>query len=390
MGQQTLQSWALSQLDGLRAQGLERHLEPLRSGQGSTVRVGDETLINFSSNDYLGLASSPLLVEALSAAAKSHGVGSGASRLVAGDSPWHQTLETELARFLKTEAALLFNSGYAANVGLISALWGKGDTLFCDALNHASLIDGCRLSRANVVIYPHGDVETLERRMAEPHDGRRAVITDAVFSMDGDTAPLVELAALCKRTGAALVVDEAHATGVFGRHGEGLCEALGVEPDLRMGTLGKSLGVFGAYVASSEAVCKLLFHRARSLVFSTSMPASLCAAASSALKILSGEEGTALRHQLWRNIETFSTGLKQRGFEAEPRSPIFSVVLGTPARAVEASAFLRARGVWARPIRPPTVAPGTSRLRMVLRADHTDDHLAQALDALRQWRKAES
>ena len=275
--------WAQGELDVLASQHLTRSLEPLESPQGPTVRVGGQTLINFSSNDYLGLAASPELIQAAQQALDTQGLGSGASRLVAGDSTVHHALEASVAQFLGSESALLFNSGYAANVGLVSALWGPKDTLFSDAHNHASLIDGCRLSKARTFVYPHNDVVALEVLLKANSHGRRAVLTDAVFSMDGDTAHLQELSRLCERHGAALVVDEAHATGVFGPTGAGLCEALGVSADLRMGTLGKSLGGFGAYVACDTAVRSLLIHRARSLVFSTALPAAWCAAAVTAI-----------------------------------------------------------------------------------------------------------
>ncbi|MBX7116305.1 MAG: 8-amino-7-oxononanoate synthase [Myxococcaceae bacterium] len=379
--------WAQGELDLLASQHLTRTLEPLQSAQGPTVRVGGQSLINFSSNDYLGLAASPLLIHAAQQALDAHGLGSGASRLVAGDSALHHALEASVARFLGSEAALLFNSGYAANVGLVSALWGKTDILFSDAHNHASLIDGCRLSRARTLVYPHNDVAALEALLSAHPQGRRAVLTDAVFSMNGDTARLHELSALCERHGAALVVDEAHATGVFGPTGAGLCEAQGVSADLRMGTLGKSLGGFGAYVACDAAVRSLLIHRARSLVFSTALPAAWCAAGVTAIARV--QQDTALRERLWSNIKIFTTGLRELGFEAVAHSPIFSVVLGAPERAMAASAFLRERGVWAKPIRPPTVPPGTSRLRMTLRADHSPAHLQQALTALADWQKAE-
>jgi 8-amino-7-oxononanoate synthase len=279
-------------------------------------------------------------------------------------------------------SALLFNSGYAANVGILSALMGEGDVIFSDALNHASLIDGCRLSRADRVIYPHGDLGELDRLLASTPARRRLVCTDAVFSMDGDLAPLEGLVELCRRHGAALMVDEAHAVGVLGKGGAGLSEALGLGDavDIRVGTLGKSLGVFGAFSVCAPEVRELLFNRARSLVFSTSVPASLCAAASRAVEIV--EEEPELRETLWRNIHRFSDGLRSLGFPAEPRSPIFPLVLGEPQRAVEASRALRARGLVVKAIRPPTVPEGTSRLRFALSAAHREQHIDKALEAV--------
>lgn len=375
--------WAEEALEGLRANGLWRQLEPLESPQGAEVLLGGERLLNFSSNDYLGLASDPRLVKAAVASLHKDGVGAGASRLVVGDSLAHRSLEAALARFEGAPTALLFNSGYAANVGVLSALLGPEDVVFSDALNHASLIDGCRLSRAKVVVYPHADVEALESLMQENPTGRQLVCTDAVFSMDGDLAPLHALVTLCEARGAALVVDEAHATGVLGPSGAGLCEALGLagRVDVQVGTLGKALGVFGAYAATSQPVKELLIHRARSLVFSTALPPALCATAEAALHCL--QHDPSLRDRLWRNIHRFAEGLAALGVPATPQSAIFSLVLGTPERAKAASDFLRTRGLLVKPIRPPTVPEGTSRLRFSLSAAHTDAQLERLLDGLR-------
>jgi 8-amino-7-oxononanoate synthase len=376
------QAWAQEDLAQLDARGHRRTLEPLTSPQGPEITLGTARLVNFSSNDYLGLAADPRLGEAAAQAVGRHGMGSGASRLVVGDSLPHAALEAALARFMGADAALLFNAGYAANVGVLSSLVGPGDVIFSDALNHASLIDGCRLSRAQVVVYPHGDVATLDALLGSHPGRRRGVCTDAVFSMDGDAAPLRELVEVCGRHGAALVVDEAHAVGVFGNGGAGLCEALGVaaQVDLRVGTLGKALGGFGAFAVGASSLRELFIHRARSLVFSTALPPSVSAAAERALQIVEAEP--ARRERLWRNIHRFAEGLRRLGVQAHPRSPIFPVVLGDARAAVEASAFLRARGVLAKPIRPPTVPEGTSRLRFALSAGHTDPHLELALDAL--------
>lgn len=375
--------WARADLDALSARGLRRFLEPLDSPQGPLVRVGGETLVNFASNDYLGLAASPTLRAAAAAALEVHGVGSGASRLVVGDTTAHQRLEARLASFEHSEAALLFNSGYAANVGTLQALVGPEDAVFSDALNHASLIDGCRLSRARVVVYPHADVEALERALTSTPARRKLVVTDTVFSMDGDHAPLQEIVRVCQAQGAALLVDEAHATGVLGARGSGLCEELGLGDavDVRMGTLSKALGGLGAYICASRSVVDLVLHRARPLVFSTALPAALCAAAEAAVDIV--EHDDALRARLWRNIRRFSEGLRSLGFIAEPRSAVFPVIVGDPEHAVAASRALRARGLLVKAIRPPTVPEGTSRLRFCLSAAHTEGHLELALQGLR-------
>ncbi|AKQ68822.1 8-amino-7-oxononanoate synthase [Myxococcus hansupus] len=376
-------AWAREDLEALSERGLRRYLEPLDSPQGPVVRVGGETLVNFSSNDYLGLASSPTVRAAALAAVERYGVGTGASRLVVGDTAAHHRLEARLAAFERAEAVRLFNSGYAANTGIIPALVGPGDSVFSDALNHASLVDGCRLSRARVCVYPHADVEALERALAETPARRKLVVTDTVFSMDGDTAPLRDIVAACRAHGAALMVDEAHATGVLGARGAGLCDELGLEDavDLRMGTLSKALGVMGAYVATSRAVADLLVSRARPFVFSTALPAHLCAAAEAAVDAVEGDP--PLRERLWRNIRRFAEGLRSLGLQAEPRSAVFPVILGEPERALDAARRLREAGVLVKAIRPPTVPEGTSRLRFCLSASHTVGHVDLALEALR-------
>jgi len=377
-------AWAREELAELGRRGLLRSLEPLASPQGPVVRIGGQSLVNFSSNDYLGLAADPRIARAFAAGLERWGVGAGASRLVVGDTEAHRRLEARLAAFEDTEAVLLFNGGYPANLGLVQALVGRGDLVVSDALDHASLVDGCRLSRAEIAVVPHADVGAFARALAGGGFRRKLVVTDAVFSMDGDLAPLPALAEVCARAGAALLVDEAHATGVLGARGSGLCEATGVRPDVRMGTLGKALGGFGAYAATSRAVADLLVNRARSVVFSTTLPPALCEALVVAVDLL--EHDPELRPRLWRNVRRFVEGLRRLGLEAEPRSAIVPVVLGTPERALRASAFLRERGLLAKPIRPPTVPEGTSRLRFALSAAHTEAQIDRALQALEEAR----
>jgi 8-amino-7-oxononanoate synthase len=377
-------AWAEEELALLTERGLLRSLEALASPQGAVVSIAGQRLVNFSSNDYLGLAAHPSVVAAARAALETWGMGSGASRVVVGDTEAHRALETRLRSFEDAEAVLLFNGGYPANLGLLPALVGAEDAVFSDALNHASLADGCRLSRASVQVYPHCDVGALASLLAATPARRKLVVTDSVFSMDGDLAPLERLVELCQRAGAALLVDEAHATGVFGLRGAGLSEALGLTRavDVRMGTLGKALGCFGAYAATSAAVASLLVNRARSLVFSTALPAAVCAAAEAAVERV--EHEPQLRERLWRNIRHFAAGLSALGHPAQPLSAIFPVVLGPPERALAAAAFLRARGLLVKPIRPPTVPAGTSRLRFALSAAHQVEHLEQALSALKE------
>jgi len=372
--------WAREDLEALGRQGLRRALEPLSSPQGPEVVVGEQRLVNFSSNDYLGLAADPRLARAAARALEARGTGAGASRLVVGDTEAHHALERAAAELMGAEAALLFNSGYAANLGILQALCGPEDVIFSDALNHASMVDGCRLSRARTVVYPHADAGALERLVEAAGGRRKLVCTDAVFSMDGDHAPLRELVEVCRRHGAALVVDEAHALGVLGARGRGLCEALGVDVDVRMATLGKALGAFGAFAACSAEVAELLVNRARPLVFSTALPAALCAAGEEAISVMRAEPG--LREALWRNIRRMAEGLRALGAPVEARSAIFPLVLGEPERAMEVAAKLRARGVLVKPIRPPTVPKGTSRLRFTVTAAHSEAQIDRALEAL--------
>jgi 8-amino-7-oxononanoate synthase len=378
-------AWIDGELEDLAARGLRRALEPIASAQGPVVVAGGRRLVNLCSNDYLGLAADPRLRAAAAAAAEREGAGSGAARLVAGDLPVHGALEARLAAFKGTEAALLFGSGYHANAGVPAALTGRGDAIFSDALNHASIVDGCRLSRAEVVVYRHGDAAQLGDLLARTRARRKLVVTDAVFGMDGDAAPLRELADLCDRHGAILYVDEAHSAGVLGPTGAGLAEALGVSArvDVHMGTLGKALGAFGAYVAGARRLADLLVSRARTFVFTTALPPPACGAALAALDVLRDEPGRRARlHALAARMKA---GLARLGFDVgRVVAPIFPVVLGDEARAVAASRALRDRGFFVRAIRPPTVPPGTSRLRVALSAAHEEAQVDAFLGALEE------
>jgi 8-amino-7-oxononanoate synthase len=360
------------ELEELTAGGLRRRMRPIDGRQAAELSVDGRRAVNFSSNNYLGLADSPLLVSAAEASMREHGFGAGASRLIAGSLSPHRALETRIARWKGTDTALLFNSGYQANVGMISALAGPDDVVFSDELNHASLIDGCRLSRARVVVYKHCDVDDLAKKIAVPAR-RRLVVTDSIFSMDGDRAPLAEVASLAHAHDALFAVDDAHAIGVLGEDGVGLCDGLNV--DLQMGTLGKALGGFGAYVAGAAPLVELLAQRARSFVFTTALPVPVVAAAHAAIDWLSSDPGRAARARLLRH----TSWLHERGF---PRSHIVPVQIGDAHRTMEISEALLARGLFAQGIRPPTVPPGTSRLRITLMATHTDEHLQSLLAAL--------
>jgi 8-amino-7-oxononanoate synthase len=363
---------AQAELAALTDRGLLRSLEPLRTRPGAEIELRQgERLINFSSNDYLGLAGDPRIADALGQAAREWGAGAGASRLVCGDFLPQHELEERLARFEGTQAALLFASGYAANCGLLQAIAGPEDLIVSDALNHASIIDGCRLSRARVEVFAHADAAAAAKALRQ-YARRKFVVTDAIFSMDGDRAPLRELRYVCDAQGAMLLVDEAHATGVLGPHGAGLCAELGVEPDARVATLSKAFGLSGAYVAGSRALCDLLVNRARPLVFSTAQPPALAVAAMKALDILAGPEGDERRARLRQNIARFG----------KSASAIQPVVVGEPERAVAVAQRLRELGVLAKAIRPPTVPAGTSRVRFALSAAHSPEQIDLALAAL--------
>lgn len=378
------ESWAHEDLAVLSGRGLRRQLEPLDSPQGAVIRIGAEELINFSSNDYLGLAADSRLQDGAVDALREHGVGAGASRLLVGDHGAHRSLEKKLASWVDASAALLFNSGYSANTGILPALCREGDAIFSDELNHASLIDGCRLSGAEVIVYPHCDLTVLERQLRDTHARRRLICTESVFSMEGDRAPLKGIVELARIHGAAVLVDEAHALGVVGPRGAGLCVelALADRVDVRVGTLGKALGVFGAFAATSRAVSDLLLNRARSFVFSTALPAVLCAAAERAIGVV--EHSPELQESLWRNVHLFAEGLRKLGLGGEIRSPIIPIVLGEPCRALDAARHLRSRGILAKAIRPPTVPDGASRLRFSLCSTHRPEHIERALDALHE------
>jgi 8-amino-7-oxononanoate synthase len=380
-------SWIHGQLAALEAKGLRRTLEPLGGAQGPVVEVGGRRLVNLCSNDYLGLASDPRLVQAAAAAAQREGAGAGAARLVAGDLPVHGALERRLADFKKTEAALLFSSGYHANAGALAALVEREDAVFSDRLNHASIVDGCRLSLAKTFRYPHCDLGALERLLSTTKARRKLVVTDAVFGMDGDAAPLAAIAELCDRHGAMLYVDEAHATGILGPTGAGWAEAEGVtgRVDALMGTLGKALGSFGAFVAGSSALVEWLTSRARTFIFTTALPPAACGAALAALDVVAGEPGR--RRHLEALSRRMKEGLAELGFDmTRVVAPIFPVILGEEGAALEASRRLRERGYFARAIRPPTVPPGTSRLRLSLTAGHTEEQVDGFLAALREVR----
>ncbi|CAG0977536.1 glycine C-acetyltransferase [Geobacteraceae bacterium] len=374
------------ELEALKTQGLHRRMRCIAGSQGSRVVVDGKEALLLCSNNYLGLADHPRLAEAAIRAVERYGTGSGASRLVSGTMELHEALEERLARFKGTEAALVFNSGYAANSGIIPALAGKGDLVFSDRLNHASIVDGCLLSRATMVRYPHNDMAAL-RRLLERHEtaGRRLIVTDGVFSMDGDMAPLRELAALKREFGALLMVDDAHGTGVLGATGRGSAELQGVmtEIDIHMGTLGKALGSFGAYAAASGEIVDYLANRARSFIFSTSLPPAVLAASLAAIDLIDSPEGAALRQRLKRNTAFFRDSLGAAGFDTMgSETQIVPLFVGRAEQTMTFTSRLLEEGVFAQGIRPPTVPAGTCRLRCTLMATHGEEDLARAAELI--------
>jgi 8-amino-7-oxononanoate synthase len=376
--------WLDDELTALDVQHLRRRLVTRAGSQQGTIVVDGQELINFGANDYLGLAADSRLATAAAKAASNEGWGAGASPLVTGHSAAHAELEQALAKFEGAEAALVFNSGFAANCGTVAALVGAGDAIYADAKNHASLIDGCRLSRAEVHIYRHGDVDHLSELLRESSKyRRRLIVTDSLFSMDGDLAPLVQLAELAAQHQAMLMVDEAHATGVFGAHGRGVTEHLGIEDGvhIRMGTLSKSLGSAGGFVVGSRNLIDWLMNRARSYVFSTAFPPAVAAAATAALKIVHQEPQR--RQQLLDRATVVRQKLSEQGWNVGySQSQIIPIYIGEPQCTMQLAQTLREQGLLVPGIRPPSVPPGESLLRISLSWGHSPAMLDQLLKGL--------
>jgi 8-amino-7-oxononanoate synthase len=370
------------ELTRLEAEGLRRSLLAVDGAQDTHVRVDGRGVVCLCSNNYLGLANHPAVIEAASRAARDLGVGAGASRLVSGSMRVHHEFEDRIAAFKKTEAALLFNSGYHANIGVIAALAGEGDVVFSDALNHASLIDGCRLSRATVRVYRHCDAGHLEELLAVTPARRRLIVTDSIFSMDGDCAPLCEICSLADHFGALVMADEAHATGVVGPTGAGLAELLGVSDrvDVQMGTLGKALGSFGGYIAGSRALIDYLTNTVRTFIYATALPPPVVAAAGAALDIVIREP--ARRESVMRNARRLRSRLRDMGYTVPGGAGhIVPVMIGDAGATMRTAEELLQFGVLARGIRPPTVPSGTARIRAAVMATHTDADIDAAVAA---------
>ena len=370
-------------LDARDRRAIRRRLRPLDGGIGPRVVIDGRSVIQLCSNDYLGLAAHPAVTRAAADAALEYGAGAGSARLIVGTSAPHAALERDIAELKQTEAAVVLSSGYHANAGVLPILAGAEDVIFSDGLNHASLIDGCRLSRAAVRVYRHADAGHLDRLLHDAGGFRhRLIVTETVFGMDGDLAPLADLVALARRHDAWIVVDEAHATGVFGRHGGGLVSQLGLTEavDIQIGTLSKALGSLGGYVAGSAALIDWVVNAARTFIYTTALPPAAVAAARAAIAVLTAEPER--RDLLWAHATWLREHLTRIGFRLGPsRSPILPVLVGDAEAAVRLGDALLAHGVLAPAIRPPTVPGGTARLRVTPMATHTADDLAGAVDA---------
>jgi 8-amino-7-oxononanoate synthase len=392
----------------LHAQGLRRELRRVNSPPGARVQIGGRMLLNFSSNDYLGLANDPILKEAAIKAVKKFGAGSGASRLICGSLAPHHELEEALASFKDVEAALSFSTGYAAAIGTICALLGKGDVIVLDKLVHACIVDGARLSGAKIRVFAHNDLDDLEKMLRwsstirlpgstlkrELQPPRTLIVTESIFSMDGDTAPLREIVALKEKYGAWLMVDEAHATGLYGKNRRGLAEASGVSGriEVQMGTLGKAVGASGGYICGSRPLIDFLVNRARSFIFSTAPVPAAAAAATAGIKFIQSNEGKQHCRQLWERVAQCRAGILPAPDRLETcptLSAILPFIIGDEARAVAASAALREQGIFVPAIRYPTVARGHARLRVTLTATHTSDDISQLVAALKSIRNHE-
>ena len=378
-------AYLTDELTSLREQGLYRTLRILDDEQKAHTSVDHRSVVNLSSNNYLGLTTHPKLRERALEAIHRYGVGTGSVRTIAGTMDIHMALEEKLAAFKKTEAAVVFQSGFTANAGTVSSILGRDAVIVSDELNHASIIDGARLSRATIKVFPHRDVDAARKIFTELPRGTRALlITDGVFSMDGDLGPLAALCDVADEFGAIMMVDDAHASGVFGKNGRGTVDHFGMHGrvDVQVGTLSKAIGALGGYVAGSKALIEFLYHRARPFLFSTSHPPSVAATCLAAIEVLETEP--QLIERLWENTRFFKEGLQALGFNTgASESPITPVIVGDGALAMTLSDRLFEEGVFAQGIAFPTVARDKARVRTIVTATHTRDDLAFALERFR-------
>ena len=375
------------ELDALAQQGLYRSWRRVEALEGARIRVDGRWLIQMASNSYLGLHQHPAVIQAAKEALDRYGAGAGSARLIGGTFPLHEQLEERIASFKQAQAALLFPTGYMASLGVITALVGPGDLVIGDRLNHASLVDACRLSRAFFRVYPHRDVERLSNLLQgrSRRFRRILVVTEGIFSMDGDVAPLPQIAEVTRRCGGWLLVDDAHATGVLGAAGRGSLEHFGLslEGILQMGTLSKALGSLGGFLAGPQTVIELLKNKARAFIYTTALPAASCAAALASLRVI--EEEPALRSGLWKKVKHYVSTLEQMGLDLiSKESPILPIRIGPADETLRLSKALFEAGLYAPGIRPPTVPSGSARIRMSVTALHTQEDLETALQAIRK------
>jgi len=371
-------SFLSEEIEALKEKGRHRSLRRVSGPQDAEIVIDGARRLNFSSNNYLGLANHPEVVAALEEHARRYGVGSGASRLICGHMDVHAELEDAVAKLKGTEAALTFSAGYMANLGILSTLAGPDATIFSDELNHASIVDGCRLARARVEVYRHADVSHLEDLLRRSSAARKIVVTDGVFSMDGDIAPLPGLVEAKDRHGAILVVDDAHATGVLPPHGRGTVDYFDLHGrvEIQMGTFSKALGTYGAYIGASRAMVDYFINKCRPFIFNTGLPPALAGATLAALGLLAKEP--ALLSSLWRNQATLREDMAKRGRTAASSTAIVPILVGGDRETMEVSKALFDRGVFVYGIRPPTVPEGTGRLRLTLMATHTREMIGTA------------
>ena len=381
--------WLQTEYAELEEAGLLRHLRTVMSPPANTITIDGHYVVNLGSNNYLGLSTHPSVMSAAASAAMVYGAGASGSRLLSGNIEQYTKLEDNLSKTKGTEAALVFSSGYAANTSIIPVLAGEGDLILSDAFNHASIIDGCRLSRASKKIYRHCDVEHLKTLLAESSDfRRRLIVTDGVFSMDGDIAPLPDIYEVALNHNAMLLVDDAHGFGVLGKNGSGTVSHFGLEGQdiIQMGTLSKAIGGLGGYVAGSRVLIDLLINQARGFIFTTGLPPATLSAANAALKVMRSSRD--LRQRLLKHAETMKTALTDLGYTLLPsETQILPVILGEPQRATDVAEALLAEDVFAPAIRPPAVPAGTSRLRVTVMATHTDLDIDHAIVGFANVRK---
>ena len=370
-------------LDDLERKHLRRRLKTVNSPIDPVIIIEDKPVIQFASNNYLGLANHQTVKQAAIEAIHQYGVGSGASRLISGTQTPHQNLEAALAEFKGTEAALTFGTGYSTNVGVIPALAGPQDLILADRLCHASIIDGCRVSQASLRVFQHNDTDHLTQLLSKQSGKHKTLIlTEGVFSMDGDVAPIPELVRLAKEFQAILLIDDAHGTGVMGANGRGCVEHFGIDPNtcVQMGTLSKALGTIGGYVVGSHSFIDYLINTSRSFIYTTAPPPSMAAAAQAALSLVQSDPER--RNRLWQNRDLLYEGLKTLGFQlTNTQSPILPILLNNPQLAVDMSTKLLEHGIYIPAIRPPTIPKGTSRLRITITSSHTPEQIKTALQA---------